>query len=326
MLIDTRPLAIFLMGPTASGKTALACELHKRFPVELISVDSALVYRGMDIGTAKPDAATLARHPHALVDIRDPAQAYSAADFVRDARGCMQQVSAGGRIPLLVGGTGLYFRALEQGLSAMPAADPAVRARLAAEARRVGWPAMHAQLARSDPASASRIDRNDAQRLQRALEVIALTGRSMSELHAQQRSVSLPWRVLKLAVLPFTRARLHERIAQRFDAMLAHGFVEEVRALRARENLHADLPAMRAVGYRQAWQHLEGASDLHQFRELGIFATRQLAKRQITWLRSDSSLRLFDAERADILRAVLAAVQLFLSGSPQVIATGDDAV
>lgn len=311
MTTDTRPLAIFLMGPTASGKTALACALHERFPVDLVSVDSALVYRGMDVGTAKPDVATLARHPHALVDIRDPAQAYSAADFARDAYAHMQRSTACGRVPVLVGGTGLYFRALEHGLSAMPSADPDLRAQLAAEAERLGWPALHARLARSDPVAASRIDAHDTQRLQRALEVLALTGQAMSDLHAQQQSARLPWRLLKLALLPFDRAQLHARIAQRLDAMLAQGFLDEVRALRARGDLHADLPSMRAVGYRQAWQHLDGATDVHRFRELALFATRQLAKRQITWLRSDPALRLFDADRAGVRDRVLDAVELF---------------
>lgn len=312
MPADTRPLAIFLMGPTASGKTALACALHERFPVDLISVDSALVYRGMDIGTAKPDADTLARHPHALVDIRDPAQAYSAADFVHDAREHMRRSTTQRRVPLLVGGTGLYFRALERGLSTLPAADVEVRAQLLADADRIGWSAMHARLARSDPAAAARIDPHDTQRLQRALEVLALTGQALSDLHAQQPSARLPWRVLKLALLPFDRARLHARIAQRLDLMLAGGFVEEVRALHARGDLHADLPSMRAVGYRQAWRHLEGASDARRFRELALFATRQLAKRQITWLRSDPSLRLFDADRADTRERVRTAVELFV--------------
>jgi tRNA dimethylallyltransferase len=312
MPADTRPLAIFLLGPTASGKTALACALHEQFPLDLISVDSALVYRGMDIGTAKPDADTLARHPHALVDIRDPAQAYSAADFVQDAREHMQRSTDRGRVPLLVGGTGLYFRALERGLSTLPAADYEVRAQLLADAERIGWPAMHARLARSDPTAAVRIDPHDAQRVQRALEVLALTGQALSDLHAQQQSARLPWRVLKLALLPFDRARLHARIAQRLELMLAGGFLGEVRALRARGDLHADLPSMRAVGYRQAWQHLEGASDARRFRELALFATRQLAKRQITWLRSDPSLRLFDADRADLSGRVLAAVELFV--------------
>lgn len=311
MSLDTRPLAIFLMGPTASGKTALACELADRFPLGLVSVDSALVYRGLDIGAAKPDAATLARYPHELIDIRDPAQPYSAAEFRVDALAAMQRIGAQGRVPLLVGGTGLYFRALQQGLSDLPEADPATRARLAAEARQFGWPAMHARLVALDPAAASRIGCNDVQRLQRALEVIELTGRPLSELQRGGAVARFPWRVLKLALLPADRHMLHERIAQRFDAMLAEGFLDEVRALHARGDLHADLPAIRAVGYRQAWEHLDGRSDAATFRDRAIFATRQLAKRQITWLRSDYGARLFDPARPGLV-ARAAAVRLFL--------------
>ncbi|MBQ4853497.1 tRNA (adenosine(37)-N6)-dimethylallyltransferase MiaA [Rhodanobacter sp. B2A1Ga4] len=314
MPIDTRPLAIFLMGPTASGKTALACGLSERFPLDLVSVDSALVYRGMDIGTAKPDPATLARHPHALVDIRDPAQPYSAADFCADALPVMQRISAQGRVPLLVGGTGLYFRALQQGLSDLPEADPATRARLAAEARQLGWPAMHARLASLDPTAASRIGCNDVQRLQRALEVIELTGRPLSELQRGGAAARFPWRVLKLALLPVDRQVLHERIARRFDAMLAEGFLDEVRVLRARGDLHADLPAIRAVGYRQAWEHLDGLTDPAEFRDRAIYATRQLAKRQITWLRSDFGARLFDPDQPGLAARAVTAVQLFLGG------------
>ena len=317
MPVDQRPLAIFLMGPTASGKTALACELSEHFPLDLVSVDSALVYRGMDIGTAKPDAVTLARYPHALVDIRDPAQPYSAADFRADALPVMQQISARGRVPLLVGGTGLYFRALQQGLSDLPEADPAIRARLSAEAEQVGWPAQHARLLKLDPVAAARIGCNDAQRLQRALEVIELTGRPLSELQRGGSSTHFPWCVLKLALLPADRSRLHERIAQRFDAMLAAGFLEEVHALRARGDLHAELPAIRAVGYRQAWEHLDGDSTSGEFRDRGIFATRQLAKRQITWLRSDVGARLFDPDRPDLLDRAVDAVQLFLGASDE---------
>ena len=317
MPIDTRPLAIFLMGPTASGKTALACELSEQFPLDLVSVDSALVYRGMDIGTAKPDVATLARYPHALIDIRDPGQPYSAADFCADALPVMQQISQRGRVPLLVGGTGLYFRALQQGLSDLPEADPAIRARLSEEAERVGWPAMHARLAQVDSGAASRIGCNDAQRLQRALEVIELTGRPLSELQRGGNATPFPWRVLKLALLPTDRRVLHERIAQRFDAMLAAGFLDEVHALRACGDLHAELPAIRAVGYRQAWEYLDGLTDLAEFRDRGIFATRQLAKRQITWLRSDYAARLFDPDMPHLLMRATAAVQLFLGTSGQ---------
>jgi len=312
MTIDARPLAIFLMGPTASGKTALACALAERFPVGLVSVDSALVYRSLDIGSAKPDAATLARYPHALIDIRDPAEPYSAADFRADALEAMRAITDAGKVPLLVGGTGLYFRALQQGLSALPEADAELRAQIGAEASEIGWPELHARLTGQDPVAAARIGRHDAQRIQRALEVIALTGRPISELQRSQAREPFPWRVLKLALLPTDRGPLHARIAERFDAMLAAGFLDEVRALKARGDLHADLPAIRAVGYRQAWQHLEGAFDAAELRDRGIFATRQLAKRQITWLRSELDARTLDPERADLARRADEAVALFL--------------
>jgi tRNA dimethylallyltransferase len=309
---DQRPPAIFLMGPTAAGKTELACALAERFPVELVSVDSALVYRGLDIGAAKPDAATLARHPHALIDVRDPAEPYSAAVFRDDALRVMQAIAARGKVPLLVGGTGLYFRALEQGLSPMPAANPELRDRLCREAADAGWPALHARLAERDPEAAARIRPNDAQRVQRALEAIELSGRRLSELHAGRALPErLPYRVLKLALLP-DRGILRERIAARFDAMLAAGFLDEVRRLRERGDLTADLPAMRAVGYRQAWQHLEGAFDAGEFRARAIHATRQLAKRQTTWLRSGLDARVFDPFRPGCLGALSDAIALFL--------------
>lgn len=293
MPADQRPRAIFLMGPTASGKTALALELAERFGCELVSVDSALVYRGLDIGSAKPDRATLARHPHRLIDIRDPAQAYSAAEFRADALQELAAIAANGQVPLLVGGTSLYFRALQYGLSALPEADPALRQRLAEQAARLGWPALHARLHALDPAAAARIRPRDAQRIQRALEVIELTGKTLS---SQLGGMPAPfaYRVLKLALLPAERAPLHARIAQRMDSMLALGLLDEVRALRARGDLTEQLPALRAVGYRQAWQHLAGAFDATELRSRAIFATRQLAKRQITWLRSELDARPLD--------------------------------
>jgi tRNA dimethylallyltransferase len=317
MTIDDRPLAIFLMGPTASGKTALACALADRFPVGLVSVDSALVYRQLDIGSAKPDAATLARYPHALVDIRDPSQPYSAAEFREDAVAAMDRITAEGKVPLLVGGTGLYFRALQRGLSDLPEADPALRERLFAEASVIGWDAMHARMAALDPAAGKRIRPADAQRIQRALEVMELTGRPLSELQQGGSAVRFPWRVLKLALVPEDRRALHERIAQRFDAMLAAGFLDEVRALRARGDLHADLPAIRAVGYRQAWEYLESeGGDATEFRNRGIYATRQLAKRQVTWLRSEFDARTFDPDRGDPLPEAERAVEQFV-GMPR---------
>lgn len=309
--LDTRPLAVLLMGPTASGKTALACALADRFPLQLISVDSALVYRGLDVGSAKPDAATLARYPHRLVDIREPDQPYSAGEFRSDALREMAQISAAGAVPLLVGGTGLYFRALMRGFSALPAADAEVRSGLQQELEQLGLAALHARLARHDAVAAARIRPSDSQRVLRALEVIALTGRPLSELQLG-RPVASPYRLLKLALVPVDRAPLHARIAQRFEAMLADGLLEEVAALRARPDLHADLPALRAVGYRQAWQHLDGAFSRAELRERGIFATRQLAKRQITMLRAELDARWLEPERADLLAAAGTAVKLFL--------------
>ena len=273
------------MGPTASGKTALAVGLVERFPVEIISVDSALVYRDMAIGTAKPDAATLARAPHHLLDIRDPTETYSAAAFCDDARRLMADIAARGRVPLLVGGTMLYFRALLQGLDDLPRADAALRKELEAEAAARGWPALHAELAAVDPATAARLAPNDSQRIGRALEIFRLTGTPMSALLDRVQS-ELPYRVLQLALIPSDRAVLHQRIAARFDAMLAEGLVDEVESLRRRYALNADLPSMRAVGYRQAWAYLDGDIDQKALREQGIAATRQLAKRQLTWLRS----------------------------------------
>ena len=265
------PPAIFLMGPTASGKTGVAVELAQRLPVELISVDSALVYRDMDIGTAKPDAATLARAPHHLIDIIDPTEAYSAAAFRHDALRLMADISARGKIPLLVGGTMLYFKALREGLSALPQADPAVRAALDAEV---------------DAETAARLAPNDTQRVQRAMEIFRLTGSPMSVLLRRQTRHELPYRIRSIALIPSDRSALHARIAIRFKQMLAQGLIEELRALRKKYPLHPDLPSMRCVGYRQSWQYLEGEIGEAQLLEAGIAATRQLAKRQLTWLRS----------------------------------------
>jgi tRNA dimethylallyltransferase len=309
---DLRPLAVFLMGATATGKTALACALAERFPLALVSVDSALVYRGLDIGTAKPDAAALARHPHRLIDIREPSEPYSAAEFRADALAAMDAIARDGRVPLLVGGTGLYFRALAAGHSALPEGEPEVRARIAAEAARVGWPALHERLRSLDAASAERIRPGDAQRIQRALEIIELTGEPMSALTGGPPERP-PWRILKLALVPRDRTLLHARIARRFDAMLAAGFLDEVSTLRARGGLDPDLPALRAVGYRQAWEHLEGRTDAPTFRERAIFATRQLAKRQITWLRAELDARWFDPDAASSAEDVAQAVGAFLA-------------
>jgi tRNA dimethylallyltransferase len=312
MPVDRRPLAIFLMGPTASGKTALACALSEQFPLGLISVDSALVYRGLDIGSAKPDAVTLARYPHELIDIRDPAEPYSAADFSLDAQAAMQRLHEAGKVPLLVGGTGLYFRALQRGLSSLPEANAEVRAQLAEEAVAIGWDGMHRRLVQLDPTAAERIKPNDAQRIQRALEVIALTGQPLSAQQQGGRGKPFPWRVLKLALLPMDRAPLHARIALRFEAMLEHGLLDEVRALRRRGDLVPDLPAIRAVGYRQAWEHLDGLYDVAVLRDKGVFATRQLAKRQITWLRSELDARTLDPEESGLQERSIGAVNLFL--------------
>ena len=316
MPIDTRPPAIALMGPTASGKTALALDWAQRHGGEIVSVDSALVYRGLDIGSAKPDAGERARAPHHLLDLRDPWQAYSAAEFARDARTAIDGILARGRLPILAGGTGLYFQALLHGLSPMPEADPAMRASIAAEAGERGWQAMHAELARVDPAAAARIKPGDPQRIQRALEVFRLSGRPISDWQRDASAAPrLPVRVLRLVIAPRDRALLHARIAARFDAMLDAGFLDEVRALRALPQLRdhpapLDLPAIRAVGYRQAWEYLEGRSDADVFRAQAIAATRQLAKRQLTWLRGQLEALWFDpGMQRD---AVDAAVRRFL--------------
>lgn len=283
-----KPLAVAIMGPTASGKTAAALHIAHHIPAEIISVDSALVYRGMDIGTAKPTAAEQAEVPHHLIDIIEPTEAYSAMQFREDAIRLVSNIISRGKLPLLVGGTMLYFKALRDGLDALPQADPELRARLDEEAARIGMPAMHAKLATLDPVTAARLKPNDSQRIQRALEIIELTGQPMSQLLTKAPKAELPFRLLPLSLEPSDRSILHTRIADRFNAMLDRkdgSLIEEVHALRARGDLHLGLPSMRCVGYRQAWEHLDGAYDHAILREKGIAATRQLAKRQLTWLR-----------------------------------------
>jgi len=285
---------IFLMGPTASGKTQLAMDLHDHLGAEIVSVDSAMIYRDMNIGTAKPDAEELARYPHRLIDLRDPSEAYSAAEFRADALAEIADIHSQGRIPLLAGGTMLYFHALKNGLAKLPEGDADVRARLLAQAQAHGWPALHAKLAEVDPVSAERLSPNDSQRLQRALEVHELTGRTLTELWAEQEKQKLPFPVLSMAVMPQERSELHSRIAQRYEIMLKQGFVAEVEALYARGDLDISMPSVRCVGYRQVWEYLEGNWDHATMVEKGIIATRQLAKRQITWLRSWPDLHWLD--------------------------------
>lgn len=292
------PLVLFLMGPTASGKTELAIRLRQQYPVEIISVDSALIYKGMDIGTAKPDAEELSLAPHRLIDILDPSQAYSAADFRRDALAEIAKIHAEGKIPLLVGGTMLYFKALLQGLSPLPAADPEIRQQIEHEAQEKGWQALHDELRRIDPVSAERIHPNDPQRLSRALEVYRISGKSLTEL-TETKGEPLPFRVKQFAVAPKDRALLHKRIELRFEKMIQAGFEDEVKALYAREDLHPDLPSIRCVGYRQMWEYLDGESTLEDAIFRGICATRQLAKRQITWLRSWDDLVWLDSEHIE---------------------------
>ena len=307
------PPAIFLMGPTASGKTGLAVELHEKFPVEIISVDSALVYRGMDIGTAKPDAATLSRAPHRLIDIREPWESYSAAGFCTDALREMHDITLAGRVPLLVGGTMLYFRALLEGLTQLPPADRETRGQIDKEAAIAGWPAMHTQLAMLDPVVAARINPNDPQRIQRALEVIRLTGRKMSELQSVENRDPLPYRVLKIVVCPESRAELHRRIGKRFGLMLDEGFENEARALHAHTQLKSRVPAMRAVGYRQAWSWLDGRLTGAEWQEKAIAATRQLAKRQLTWLRKETDALWYDLDTDGATKGIIRQLREFLN-------------
>jgi len=309
------PRHLALVGPTAAGKTAAALAIAQRWPVEIISVDSALVYRGMDIGTAKPSAAELAAVPHHLIDIRDPLQAYSAAEFVLDAKQLMTDITARGKWPLLVGGTMLYIKALRDGLDDMPRADPAIRQAIALEAAQKGWPALHAELAQVDPVTATRLAPADAQRISRALEVYRASGQPLSSFQTRQSAPSAaplhdPDSLL-ISLEPLDRAWLHQRIAQRFDAMLAQGFLDEVKALRARGDLRPDLPSMRCVGYRQAWEALDGLWPMSELRDKGIAATRQLAKRQITWLRSMPERRVVACDAPDALDQVHRLVQAF---------------
>lgn len=302
--------AICLMGPTASGKTDLAVELVQKLPCDIISVDSALVYRGMDIGTAKPGADVLAVAPHRLIDICDPTESYSAARFREDALREMNDIFANGRIPLLVGGTMLYYRALQYGLSELPEADPAVRARLEAEAERVGWEQMHQRLLQIDPVAGARIHPNDPQRIQRALEVFEITGQTLTALQNRDGEQTLPYRLIKLVRAPKDRAVLHQRIAQRFHQMVELGFENEVRCLLNRGDITPDLPSMRSVGYRQMLEYLTGGYSYEQMVERGIIATRQLAKRQLTWLRSEQDAHWLDDEAGNVCLQVLNYLQV----------------
>lgn len=311
----TLPKAVFLFGPTASGKTGVAIHLHSKLPVEIISVDSALVFKDMNIGTAKPEAAMLAKTPHHLIDTILPTEAYSAANFRNDASRLMADITARGKIPLLVGGTMLYFKALLEGMSGLPQANAEVRARLDARAALIGWPAMHEKLALIDPETAARLQPNDAQRIQRALEVFEITGEAMSGLFKKQSSEALPYNVLKIALIPSERSVLHQRIAVRFDEMLKFGLVNEVKGLlRKYPSLTPESTSMRCVGYRQVLQHLNGDYDVAELRDRGIFATRQLAKRQLTWLRGmDKTLQL-DCLQADLNEVILAKIEQFIKG------------
>jgi tRNA dimethylallyltransferase len=299
-----QPVAILLMGPTASGKTGLAVELVKRLGCGIVSVDSALVYRGMDVGTAKPGPEVLSVAPHRLIDILDPAEAYSAARFREDALAAMAEISAAGRVPLLTGGTMLYFDVLQHGISPLPGADRSLREELDARAVKEGWPALHAELARLDPVTAARIHPNDPQRIQRALEVCYISGRPLSELHDRPGVESGEYRYIKLALAPAERSTLHEIIERRFRSMMEQGFLDEVKRLYARDDLHAGLPSMRAVGYRQLWEHLEGGCSLDEAVRRGIVATRRYAKRQLTWLRAEPDAFWFESGAPGLVDAV----------------------
>lgn len=307
-----KPPAIFLMGPTASGKTSLAIEMRQRFPVDIISVDSALVYRDMDIGTAKPGAETLQQAPHALIDIRDPAESYSAAEFREDALIEMSKITAEGRVPLLAGGTMLYFKALSQGLARLPPANPEIRRVIEKNAQKQGWAALHSQLAGLDPEIAERIHPNDPQRISRALEVIELTGRRMSEIQQEQGGQQLDYRVMRIIACPQPRAVLHQRIELRYQQMLDEGFMNEMKTLHGRGDLRPEMPAMRCVGYRQAWSYLEGEITLQEMHEKALAATRQLAKRQLTWLRQETTALWYDPTVRNEKDSVFREVAKFL--------------
>ncbi|MGK0272848.1 MAG: tRNA dimethylallyltransferase [Cocleimonas sp.] len=308
------PPAIFIIGPTASGKTGLAIKLMKHFPIEIISVDSALVYKDMNIGTAKPTAIELAEAPHRLISFLDPSKAYSAADFRNDALREMAEITAAGKIPVLVGGTMLYYRALEYGLAVLPEADPKLREKLSAEAEQIGWDGLHQRLTEIDPASGNRLHPNDKQRIQRALEVYELTGKSLTEHqieHQQDKENALPYRLLKIALIPEEREWIRELADTRFRQMLEDGFIDEMKSLHAREDLNADLPSIRCVGYRQAWQYLEGELDYDEMIERAVIATRQLAKRQMTWMRSEKNITPYGAKTYE-LGSVVADIKHFI--------------
>ncbi|MEO9275816.1 tRNA (adenosine(37)-N6)-dimethylallyltransferase MiaA [Marinomonas sp. 5E14-1] len=300
-----KPNVVCLMGPTASGKTGLAVELAQHHNYEIISVDSALVYKGMDIGTAKPDAGLLARAPHRLIDIIDPLESYSAADFVSDTVKEVADIVSKGKTPLLVGGTMMYFNALQKGLAEMPTADAQVRAEIEEEAAEKGWPALHEYLQTIDPEAALRIHPNDPQRLQRAIEVYRLTGKTMTQFWAEQEAASMPFEMINMAVMPKERSILHQRIEQRFDEMMAQGFLAEVEGFYCRGDLSIDMPSMRCVGYRQLWQHLDGMDSLDDAIFKGVVASRQLAKRQLTWLRGWEDLMIFDSLSKDLVSEAL---------------------
>ncbi len=308
---QSHPPAIFIMGPTASGKTDLAVQLTEHFPIEIISVDSALIYKEMNIGTAKPDKTTLQKAPHRLIDFLDPSQAYSAADFRRDALREMQQITDNGNIPVLVGGTMLYYRALENDLAKLPSANPEIRKKLDQQAAEQGWDAMHKRLEVIDPNSAARIHPNDSQRIQRALEVYEITGENLTSLHKKAKHDALPYQLLKIALIPENREWLRTRAALRFDQMIEEGFMEEMQHLFDRRDLNPDLPSMRCVGYRQAWSHLNGNIDFKEMKNRAIVATRQLAKRQLTWLRSERKVSRYDAQHYN-LSSIIGEIRHFL--------------